>query len=242
MKGLLEIKEDWTPAAFQSDRKPEAVSIDTGSLRIEFQKNPWKYTVYDKQGQIVLQEHVKDVDTQGNFRGLPLGFHHRETANSTGPMKRSLFRQDESFYGLGERYTKLNKLGLRVNGWLANAWGAGTDDTYKAIPFLMSTRRLRNFRQHDLPQSMGHRQPFGGVLHISDRRSATGFLHHLRPELSSKCWLAMRRSPAGRRSRPKNPSVSGSRLRAAQQERPLRWRWRRNSGKWISRWISSRTW
>ncbi len=32
--------------------KPEAVTIDTGSLRIEFQRNPWKYAVYDKQGQM----------------------------------------------------------------------------------------------------------------------------------------------------------------------------------------------
>ncbi len=40
---------------------------------------------------------------------------------------------------MGERFTRLNKVGLRVNGWLANAWGAGTDDTHKTIPFIMST-------------------------------------------------------------------------------------------------------
>jgi hypothetical protein len=57
-----------------TERHEVAVSVDTGALRIEFQRNPWKYVVYDKQGQIVLQEHVKDVDTQGNFRGFPLGF------------------------------------------------------------------------------------------------------------------------------------------------------------------------
>jgi alpha-D-xyloside xylohydrolase len=138
VKGLLEIKENWPAAAFNVNEKPEAVSIDTGSLRIEFQKNPWKYVVYDKQGQIILQEHVKDVDTQGNFRGLPLGFttvggkFHRTNETLALP-------EDESLYGLGERFTKLNKVGLRVNGWLANAWGAGTDDTHKAIPFIMST-------------------------------------------------------------------------------------------------------
>src|ERR1700690_1736280 len=74
VKGLLEIREDWPSSAFDVIEKPEAVSIDTGALRIEFQKNPWKYEVYNKQEQIVLQEHVKDVDTQGNFRALPLGF------------------------------------------------------------------------------------------------------------------------------------------------------------------------
>jgi alpha-D-xyloside xylohydrolase len=138
IKGLLEIKEDWPPAAFRVAEKTEAISVDTGSLRIDFQKNPWRYTVYDKLGQIVVQEHVKDVDTQGNFRGLPFGFttvggkFHRTNETLALP-------EDESFYGLGERFTKLNKVGLRVNGWLANAWGAGTDDTHKAIPFIMST-------------------------------------------------------------------------------------------------------
>lgn len=138
VKGLLEIKEDWPPCAFTVTEKPEAVSIETDSIRIEFQRNPWKYVVYDKQGQIVVQEHVKDADTQGNFRGLPMGFTTVEgkyfRSNETFALP-----EEESFYGLGERFTKLNKVGLRVNGWLVNPWGAGTDDTHKAIPFVMST-------------------------------------------------------------------------------------------------------
>src|SRR5271165_2301858 len=50
VKGLLEIKEDWPPAAFRVTEKPEGISVDTGALHIEVQKNPWKYAVYDKQG------------------------------------------------------------------------------------------------------------------------------------------------------------------------------------------------
>jgi alpha-D-xyloside xylohydrolase len=138
VKGLLEIKEDWAPVQFSVTEETGTVTIHTGSLRIEVQKKPWRYAVYDKQGQLVVQEHVNDVDTQGNFRGLPLGFttiegkFHRSNETLALP-------EDESFYGLGERFTKLNKMGLRVNGWLVNAWGAGTDDTHKAIPFAMST-------------------------------------------------------------------------------------------------------
>ncbi len=138
VKGLLEIKEDWPACAFNFAEKPEGTTIETASLRLEFQKNPWKYAVYDKQGQMVAQEHVKDVDTQGNFRGLPMGF---TTVGEKVLRCNETFAlaQDENFYGLGERFTKLNKLGLRVNGWMSNAWGAGSDDTYKPIPFVMST-------------------------------------------------------------------------------------------------------
>jgi len=100
VKGLLEIKEDWLQTAFIVTEKPEAISIDTGSLRIELQKKPWKYAVFDKQGQIVVQEHVKDTDTQGNFRGLPIGF-----TTAGGKVHRSnetfALAQDENFYGFG---------------------------------------------------------------------------------------------------------------------------------------------
>jgi alpha-D-xyloside xylohydrolase len=138
VKGLLEIKQDWAATSLTVTEKPESISLDTGSLRIEFQKKPWKYAVYDKQGQIVVQEHIKDTDTQGNFRGLPIGF---TTVGGKVHKSNETFAlaQDENFYGLGERFTKLNKLGLRVDGWQANGWGAGTDDCYKEIPFVMST-------------------------------------------------------------------------------------------------------
>lgn len=138
VKGLLEIKEDWGPCAFSVSDRPETLTVDTGALRIEFRKKPWKYAIYDKGGQLVVQEHVSDVDTQGNFRGLPLGF-----TTAGGRVHRCnetlALPADEGFYGLGERFTKLNKVGLRVNGWVVNPWGAGTDDTHKPIPFVMST-------------------------------------------------------------------------------------------------------
>ena len=239
MKGLLEIKEDWAPSAFTLTDKPETISIDTGALRIEFQKKPWKYAVYDKQGHIVVQEHVKDTDTQGNFRGLPMGF-----TTLGGKVHRSnetfALAQDENFYGLGERFTKLNKLGLRVNGWQANGWGAGTDDMLQGNSLRHEHRRLRNFRQHDIPHSMGHGQPLRGLLLISDRRPATGLSSSFTDRASSKCWLATSKSPAGRHSLPKNPSAFGLRCPAAPRETAARWPWRRSSGTWTCPWIISR--
>ena len=101
VKGLLEVKEDWAPVPFSVNETLEIVTIHTGSLRIEVQKKLWKYAVYDKQGQLVVQEHVNDVDTQGNFRALPFGFtsidgkFHRSNETLALP-------EDESFYGMGE--------------------------------------------------------------------------------------------------------------------------------------------
>ncbi len=138
VKGLLEIKEDWSASPFGVTEKPEAVSIDTGSLRIEFQKKPWKYAIYDKQGQVVLEEKVRDRDVSGNFRSLPLGF---TTVAGKCNRTNETFNlpEDENIYGFGERFSRLNKVGLRVNGWLVDALGDGTNEVYKEIPFFMST-------------------------------------------------------------------------------------------------------
>jgi alpha-D-xyloside xylohydrolase len=139
VKGLLEIKEDWPSCAFDVSEKPEAVTVDTGALRVEFQRDPWKYVVYDKGGQIVLQEHVRDLDSQGTYRALPIGF-----TTAEGKFRRSnetfYLTPGENFYGFGERFTRLNKLGQRVDGWHVNPWGVGTELVYKDIPFFMSTK------------------------------------------------------------------------------------------------------
>ena len=74
VKGLLEIKEDWPPAAFHVTEKPEA-SIDRyGVFAHRVSEESLEVCGLRQARQIVVQEHVKDVDTQGNFRGLPLGF------------------------------------------------------------------------------------------------------------------------------------------------------------------------
>jgi len=78
VKGLLEIKEDWPPCAFTITENSKAVSIDTGALRFEAQRDRWKYVIYDKQGEIVLEEHIRDADVIGAYRAMPLGFTTRE--------------------------------------------------------------------------------------------------------------------------------------------------------------------
>jgi alpha-D-xyloside xylohydrolase len=139
VKGLLEIKEDWRPCAFDVTEKAGAVSIDTGALRFEAQRAPWKYVVYNRKGEVVLQEHVNDIEVTGDCRSLPLGF-----TTTAGKFYRSnetfYLAPGEHIYGFGEKFTRLNKLGQSIDGWNTDAWGSGTPDVYKHIPFLLSTR------------------------------------------------------------------------------------------------------
>jgi alpha-D-xyloside xylohydrolase len=171
VKGLLEIKEDWAPSSFTLTEKPGAVSIDTGSLRIEFQKNPWKYAIYDKRGQIVLQEKIRDRDVSGNFRSLPLGF---STIGEKFYRTNETFElpEDENVYGFGERFSRLNKVGLRVNGWLVDALGAGTNEVYKEIPFFMSTGGYGIFANTTFRSrwEMGSLSMFSSTFFVDDPR------------------------------------------------------------------------
>jgi len=138
-KSLIEIKEDWSSCAFDVLEKDDSVSIDTGVIRLLFQKNPWKYTIYNTAGEIILQENVRDLDAHGNYRSLPIGLISKSGEFCKANETYSIF-PGENFYGFGEKFTRLNKLGQRVRCWNCNPFGAGTEESYKNIPFFMSTK------------------------------------------------------------------------------------------------------
>ncbi len=150
--------------------------------------------------------------------------------------------EDESFYGFGERFTKLNKLGLRVNGWLVNPWGAGHRRHPQGDPLPHEHGRLRHFRQHDLSQSMGYGQPFGVSSYtflIDDPR--LDFFIIYGPSL--KEVLARYEEVTGWPAFPPKESFGvWFTDRPSRQGDEPRWRWRRSSGSWISPWITSRPW
>ena len=139
VRGFLEIKEDWPTCSFDVAERPEAVSIDTGAIVLEARKDPWKYTIYDKAGEVVLEENVRDLDAHTNYRSLPVGF-----TTQAGRFLRSNetfnLPPGENFYGFGEKFTRLNKRGQKIRGFNHNPYGAGTDEVYKHIPFFMSTK------------------------------------------------------------------------------------------------------
>jgi alpha-D-xyloside xylohydrolase len=138
VKGMLEIKEDWPPCEFTATDAADAVTIATSALRLVAQKDHWKYTLYDQKGGVVLGEDIRDADVIGAYRAFPLGFTTKKgkfcRTNETFYLP-----TDEHFYGFGEKFTDFDKRGQTINGWYCDAWGSGTRDVYKTIPFFMST-------------------------------------------------------------------------------------------------------
>ena len=171
VKGLLEIKEEWPPCAFDVLDEPDAVSLNTGALRITVQKDPWKYTIYDLAGQVVLEENVHDLDAHTNYRSLPVGFTTKDgqfcRCNETFNLP-----PGETFFGFGEKFNRLNKLGQKVDGWIKNPYGSGTEEAHKHIPFFMSTKGYGVFvnSTHRITCDMGSRSLMTFTVMIDDPR------------------------------------------------------------------------
>ncbi len=173
LKGLLDIKEEWPATAFDVSETPEAVSVDTGAVRFEAQRNPWKYVIYDQAGQVVLQENVRDMDCTRTYRSLPVGFTSRDgkfcRSNETFNL---LLPPGGGFYGFGEKFTRFNKIGQRIIGWNIDAWGSGTEGAYKNIPFFMSTRGYGIFvnTTYRVTYDMGSRSLMSFTIMVDDPR------------------------------------------------------------------------
>ena len=174
VKGLLDIREEWPATAFDVSETPEAVSIDTGGVRFEAQKDPWKYVIYDKAGEVVLQENVRDLDAHKTFRSLPVGFTSQDGkfCRSNETFALSPVSPGEAFYGFGEKFTRFNKLGQRIKGWNTNPFGSGTEEGHKNIPFFMSTRGYGIFvnTTYRVTYDIGSRSMMAFTILVDDPR------------------------------------------------------------------------
>ncbi len=109
------------------------------SLTLALDRNPWCLRFLDAREREVLRENPGDVDGLARPFVLPLGFVVRD-----GKVVHTTFsfhlHPDEHLFGLGEKFTPLNKKGQRIVSWTVDALGSTTERSHKNIPFLWSTR------------------------------------------------------------------------------------------------------
>ncbi len=136
VKGLLDIKEEWPATAFDVSETPEAVSVDTGAVRFEAQRNPWKYVVYDKAGQVVLQENVRDLDAHTNYRSLPVWASRARMASSAAPMRPSTSSQERPSTASGKNSRGSTSLGRGSRGGTPTPMAQGPRKRTRTFPSL----------------------------------------------------------------------------------------------------------
>ena len=86
----------------------------------------------------------------------------------------------ERLYGLGEKFTRLDKVGRRIVSWTQDAFGSTSERSHKNVPFLWSTPRLGASARYRRPHRLGPGRRFDAILD-GGRGAGPRRLYHRRP-------------------------------------------------------------
>ena len=111
--------------------EPSCYELFTPQLRIRINKNPMQLQIFDKWQKLVFS----DFKDQGHV------------ANSTAVKSYKTLRNDEQFFGLGEKTGALNRRGNSYKMWNSDrpCYSVTEDPLAKSIPFFMSNYRYGIF-------------------------------------------------------------------------------------------------
>lgn len=127
--------------------------ISTDNLNIEVLKDPVNITIKDKNGKELIKQYNYDKhsihelikyqgeekDDYSSFECFPFGLAENLKTGKKAAFDSIWLSHKENFYGLGEKFTDLNKRGQEVLCWQVDALGTSTQKSYKNIPFFMSS-------------------------------------------------------------------------------------------------------
>lgn len=111
--------------------EPACYEIFTSKLRIRVNKNPMQLQIFDKWQKLVFS----DFKERGHV------------ADSTAVKAYKVLRNDENFFGLGEKTGTLNRRGRSYKMWNSDrpCYSVSEDPLAKSIPFFMSSYRYGIF-------------------------------------------------------------------------------------------------
>lgn len=124
-------------------------SSDYGTIQIN--KNPWRIVLKDKAGRILSQTAALSDADSTQVKYTPFCFVKRGSDNARRINPVFTLTADEMIFGCGESATGLNKAGQKVNLFVTDPQGPGTDQMYKPIPFFMSNRGYGMFMHTSAP-------------------------------------------------------------------------------------------
>jgi alpha-glucosidase len=107
------------------DESSSAYEIFTGPLRIRVHRRPFQLQIFDKRQKLLL----------GGYRDKGLQNEGQEVRAV------NVLRDDEHFFGLGEKSGPLDRRGRTYKMWNSDkpCYGVDEDPLYKSIPFFMSS-------------------------------------------------------------------------------------------------------
>lgn len=127
------------PAGLELTERDEDIVLEAYGTRVEVRRDPWTVSVSDRHGRAAFFEYPADLNARGDSQSKPSGFDEGE---DDAARTRVTFGLDagERLFGLGEKFTAIDKRGQQLVAWNRNPYGAGTELAYKNIPFMVSSR------------------------------------------------------------------------------------------------------
>jgi alpha-D-xyloside xylohydrolase len=125
--------------SLQLEESPETLTLKGGNLILKINRDPWNFCFMDGFGREVFRDNPGDVDGLGRPFVCPMGI-VGDDARDRKVIFSFHLEADEHLFGLGEKFTPLNKAGQRIISWTQDAFGSTSERSHKNIPFLLSTR------------------------------------------------------------------------------------------------------
>ncbi len=115
--------------------------LQTGKLSLHIYKNDFRIELYDTNGNRITRSGGRTDNGFGvAYDAYPLGFVRDKRHKHWYAVESFELSHDESIYGLGEHFGRINKVGETLRLWIHEGVGNTSGRIYKSVPFYVSTR------------------------------------------------------------------------------------------------------
>lgn len=126
--------------------------ISTEALRLDVHKEDFRIEIRDATGKMITESGGKTKSEWAlAMDSWPLGFIRDRRTGMTYGVESFLLYPGEAVYGLGEKFSSMNRIGQNIGLWNCEGIGNTTWRAYKHIPFFISTRGYGVFVNESKP-------------------------------------------------------------------------------------------
>ena len=130
------------PPTVALTEEDDGYRLDVGGLRLLLRNDPFRFEMIDREtAQNIFA--TEEYPLAGSPLAGSLGFRYRrdETPGQWTPYLSWKIHNGERFFGLGEKWNKVEKSSTRATIWASDTCGSNSNDlAYKSIPYLLSSQ------------------------------------------------------------------------------------------------------
>ncbi len=127
-------------------------SIVTEALRLDIHRKKFCIEIRDAEGKLITESGGQTKSEWAlAMDSWPLGFIRDRDSGMTFGVESFVLYPGEAVYGLGEKFSALNRVGQNIGLWNCEGIGNTTWRAYKHVPFFLSTRGYGVFVNESRP-------------------------------------------------------------------------------------------